>query len=167
MDITIPPGETGAQCPWLPPLDPPGGDLRPDPDKITTPAQLVWALGAYRAWAGNVSFRTLAGRCDHRVGASTFQGMLKRDALPRLELAREFLLACGVYPGYLKQFVHAWHRVAADAGRAPRLPDAADRRLGDVLRPLVRDNDFHDGGDGLPWLDGPAEGALVDPGVSP
>lgn len=100
----------------MPPLDPPGGDLRPDPDAIATPAQLAWALGAYRAWAGNVSFRTLAARCDHRVSAPAFQAMLKRGALPRLELVREFLLACGVHPGYLKQFVHAWHRVAAAEG---------------------------------------------------
>lgn len=105
---------------WKPLPDPPGMDLRPDPDAIVTPADLSGALRAYRVWAGNVSYRNLAKRSGHRYAWGTFRNVLHRKTQPRLEMVREFLDACGCEEDYRERFEAAWRRIALTAS------DAAD-----------------------------------------
>jgi hypothetical protein len=97
--------------PWYVP-DPDGLDLRPDPDRITTVAELLAAMRKYRAWAGNPSFRMLAARCRNHVSASVLCAALKGERLPRLEVVREFIGACGATAEYRERFDRAWRRLA-------------------------------------------------------
>lgn len=99
----------------LPPwyiADAEGTDLRPDPDQVTTVAELLDAMRLYHIWAGNASFRTLAERCRHRVSASTFCKVLKGSEMPSLALVRDLIGACGATQEYRERFDNAWRRVA-------------------------------------------------------
>jgi len=103
--------------PWYMP-DADGEDLRPDPDAVTTVAELLTAMRLYRIWAGNPSCRTLQSRCRGRVSASAFCVALKGDALPPLALVRDLIGACGATGEYRDCFERAWRRVAL-CGTAP------------------------------------------------
>lgn len=97
--------------------DPPGKDLRPDPDAITTVPQLLAAMRLYHMWSGNPRLVVLAHRCRHRVSASTFRRALEGDALPSLPVLHDLIGACGSTPEYRERFEQAWHKVAAGAPR--------------------------------------------------
>lgn len=105
----------GSLPPWYVP-DPPGKDLRPDPDAITTVAQLIEAMRVYRVWAANVSYRQLSTVCRNRVSPSGFHAALHRGTLPSFELVRDFLGACGATEDYRDRFLTAWRRVAGVTG---------------------------------------------------
>lgn len=102
--------------PWYVP-DPPGQDMRPDPDVITTIPGLVNAMRRYRIWAGAPAFRVMAARCRQRVSSSAFCAALgSQHKLPRRELVRDFIGACGAEPEYRERFDRAWQRLASAAG---------------------------------------------------
>ncbi len=91
--------------------DPPGQDLRPDPDAVTTVPELLEAMCEYHQWAGNASFQTLAGRCRYRVSMSTFSAVLAGDKAPTLPVLQNLIAACGSTPEYYARFEAAWRRV--------------------------------------------------------
>lgn len=96
----------------LSPPDPAGQDLRPDPDAINTVAELIEGMRLYRIWAGNVSYRELAFRCQNRFSSSGFHKALHNGTLPGFDLARDFIGACGATEDYQSRFLLAWRRVA-------------------------------------------------------
>jgi hypothetical protein len=89
-----------------------GVDLRPDPDTITTVAQLQYAMRQYRVWAGNPSFHTLSQRCRNRVSASSLCQALTSDDLPPLKVVRDFIGACGATREYRDRFERTWRRLS-------------------------------------------------------
>lgn len=106
--------------PWYAP-DLPGQDLRPDPDTITTVAELLEAMRLYRIWAGNISYRKLSAVCRNRFSPSGFHKALNGGTLPGFELVRDFIGACGATEDYRDRFLAAWRRVAIDVARAAEL----------------------------------------------
>jgi hypothetical protein len=92
--------------------------LRPDPDAVTTVAELIEAMRLYRIWAGDASFRDLAKRCGGRASAPALFAVLKQDSLPRLALVRDFVGSCGATADYRERFDAAWRRVAESVAAA-------------------------------------------------
>lgn len=105
--------------PWYVP-DPEGTDLRPDPDAVTTAAELLTAMRLYRIWSGNPTFRVLAARCRNRVSAPAFGSALAGDRLPPLKVVQNFTAACGATPEYYARFESAWQRAAVPGPGAGR-----------------------------------------------
>ena len=66
----------------------------PSPFDARSPEDFIDLLHQVRMWAGEPSWRVLAGKMD--VPTSTLHSMLHRDKLPPTGLLRRFLRACGV-----------------------------------------------------------------------
>jgi hypothetical protein len=73
---------------FAPPVVPdmPGLDLCPDPSGVRTAAELMGVLRAYRTWAGQPSYRFMAGviknQGDQSYAPSTLHAALSRNDLP-------------------------------------------------------------------------------------
>jgi hypothetical protein len=102
-----------------------GEDLRPDPRSAGTPAELMGCLRRFRTWAGNPSYRDMAGRSGHRSSASAMHAVLSSDDLPgRLAAIDAVVEGCGGTDEDRQRFATAWRRLAlrsAPCGETARL----------------------------------------------
>ena len=95
-----------------PAQDSPGCDLRPDPTRVRTTAELIEALRQFRLWAGNPSYRDMARACNGRPAASTICRTLSGAELPvRFEVIDAIIIACGGGEGDRERFATAWRRL--------------------------------------------------------
>jgi hypothetical protein len=95
--------------------DPPGLDLCPDPSGARTAAELMDVLRAYRTWAGQPSYRFMAGVIRNQGGQSyapsTLHAALNRNALPAFPMIQAVLKACGASEAHQRAFASAWRRI--------------------------------------------------------
>lgn len=70
-------------------------DMRPDPLKARTPAELIKALAEFRQWAGGPSFQAIAEGCGQLVSASTLHRTLTGTALPSQKIVTALIIGCG------------------------------------------------------------------------
>ena len=101
-------------------LDAAGFDLRPDPLKADTPAELTAALRQYRIWSGRPSFRELARRTGGTPAASTICTVLRSEELPAFDCMIAVLNACGATEEDRQRFATAWRRISLDTGPGAR-----------------------------------------------
>jgi hypothetical protein len=95
-----------------PAQDPPGCNLRPDPSGARTAAELIEALGQFRTWAGNPSYRDMARACNGRPAASTMCRVLTGGELPaRFEVIDAIITACGGEEEDRERFAAAWRQL--------------------------------------------------------
>jgi hypothetical protein len=88
-------------------------DLRPDPLRAGTAAELIAMLRQFRTWAGNPSYRDMALRSGRRAGASTMCTLLGSSDLPdRLEIIDAIIEGCGGTDEDRQKFATAWRRLA-------------------------------------------------------
>lgn len=86
----------------------------PDPMAATTVAQFHAKLVELHIWDGAASLRTLAER-NSRLSRSTVSDLLRReDHLPKLDLLRAFVLACGA-GGEWPRWELAWQRLKLES----------------------------------------------------
>jgi hypothetical protein len=98
------------------------GRLRPDPRGAQTAADLIGALGRFRIWAGNPSYREMARRSGRRSAASTMCTVLRSRELPaRLEVIDAIVEGCGGTEEDRSRFATAWRVLAMgeQAGSEP------------------------------------------------
>lgn len=88
-------------------------DLKPDPASARTAADFVAALRRYRAWAGDVPWRTIAARAKQNRVHSTIYNAMRRDDLPTLEVVKAIIIGCGGSEDDLGAFTSAWQRISA------------------------------------------------------
>lgn len=104
----------GAAAPAVsaePVRDADGYNLKPDPLRAQTAAELVEALRQYRAWAGNTPFRQMAARARQRVAHSTMCVALKNHELPGLKVVLAIVAGCGGGQPDQEKFATAWRRI--------------------------------------------------------
>ncbi|GGU44366.1 helix-turn-helix domain-containing protein [Streptomyces lavendofoliae] len=110
------------------------GEQAPDPRGARDPAEFVERLQALKDWSG-LTYRELAARAE-AVGdvlpRSTVANMLARPSVPREELLRAFVRACGAGPEVLEVWLAVREELASrgnhggtDGGRALSWPGAA------------------------------------------
>ncbi|MGW6504518.1 ATP-binding protein [Nonomuraea angiospora] len=92
----------------------PGGRGGPDPGAAATVQEFVAQLRLLKVWAGSPSFERLARACG--VPRSTLVDALspRRRQLPRLDVVRPFVLACGADEAALARWESAWRWLQAD-----------------------------------------------------
>ncbi|KAA9378534.1 XRE family transcriptional regulator [Microbispora cellulosiformans] len=91
-------------------------DAPPQPDRLTTTAEFVAALGSLRQWSGR-TFRQLTAAAKANgdaLPASTIAGALGRATLPREEFVAAFVRACGLGEAESVRWVAARKRLAAE-----------------------------------------------------
>ena len=105
-------GRTARTAPAPKPLpDTDGFDLRPDPLKARTAAELVDALRSYRVWAGEPPFRQMAARARQKVAHSTLYAAMDSDELPRQDVVAAIIAGCGGSEDEQRRYVTAWRRI--------------------------------------------------------
>lgn len=89
-------------------LDPLRG---PGPGGAQTPKEFVQGLGALKIWYGDPSLTELQRRSG--VPRSTLADALspRRRTLPRLEVVKALLAACGANPEMRAQWVDRWRAI--------------------------------------------------------
>lgn len=95
-----------------PPIpDAPGYNLKPDPARIRSVADLADALDRLRRWAGNPSLREISSRCEGgHPSHSTFSNMLRGERFPAMDQVLVFVTALGLHDD-LPEWAAAWRRV--------------------------------------------------------
>src|SRR5579859_1408419 len=93
-------------------------DLKPDPASARTAADFVAALRQYRAWSGDVPWRTIAARAKQNRVHSTIYNAMRRDDLPTLEVVKAIVIGCGGGDDDLSAFTSAWQRINSASGPA-------------------------------------------------
>lgn len=93
-----------------------GYNLRPDPLTAETLAEFMATLHRFRAWAGDLSWRTMSERSDPHLGASTLCTALSRDVLPTLAVVQAVITACGGNEDDQRRFTTAWRRLRLSQG---------------------------------------------------
>lgn len=88
-------------------------DLRPDPAGARTAADFVAVLRQYRAWSGDVPWRTIAARAKQNRVHSTIYNAMRRDDLPTLEVVKAIIIGCGGGEDDLRAFTSAWQRISS------------------------------------------------------
>jgi hypothetical protein len=101
-----------------------GCDLKPDPAAARTSADLMDAVRAFRAWAGNPSYRGMAAASGGRVGYTTLHAALQRNELPALYVIEAIISGCRGDFSDVAGFVSAWRRLTMPP-RSPRLAVAS------------------------------------------
>jgi len=86
-------------------------DLKPDPTRARTAADFVAVLRQYRAWSGDVPWRTIAARAKQNRVHSTIYNAMRRDDLPTLEVVKAIIVGCGGGDDDLRAFTSAWQRI--------------------------------------------------------
>ncbi|MFD3700096.1 helix-turn-helix domain-containing protein [Streptomyces sp. NPDC058646] len=84
---------------------------RPDPLRVSTPADFVEALNAVHIWAGKVSLRKLETASGGVLRRSTISDMLNSPKVPDLDRCTAFLRLCGIRN--LDDWVFTWRRLKA------------------------------------------------------
>jgi hypothetical protein len=104
-----------------------GCDLKPDPSAAAPPADLLEAVEAFRAWAGNPSYRGMAAGFGLVVAHSTLHAALHREEVPNLGVLVAIITGCGGDSTDVAKFVSAWRRVSMPPGPqgSPRLAVAS------------------------------------------
>lgn len=95
----------------------------PDPADARTPAELALYMRKLREASG-LTYRDLEQRAEQAgevLPRSTLATALSRDALPRPELLRAFLIACG-HRDRVEVWTAARDRIAAEAGARTQTP---------------------------------------------
>jgi Putative peptidoglycan-binding domain-containing protein len=101
--------------------------MPPDPRRSASAAEFVTEMRRLRAWSG-LTFRQLernAAEAGDVLPHSTLVDALRRDRLPREDLLRAFVRACGLGPKEVACWVAERRRLAADLATVP--PRAAVR----------------------------------------
>lgn len=107
-----------------------GNDGRPDPTKVSTPAEFVDAMRRLKLWTG-WGYRQLekhAAAAGLALPRSTLTVALSRETLPREELVAAFVRACGCDEGQTARWVAARRRIAGAADPVPEPTPASPRR---------------------------------------
>jgi hypothetical protein len=87
--------------------------LHPDPSAADSPTEFMALLRQYKIWAGNPSYRQIAGKTGQRYTRSALQQALTADRLPRkLELVDAIVAGCGGADEDRRQWASAWRRLA-------------------------------------------------------
>lgn len=105
-----------AAMPILAVGDAAGHDLRPNPLRARTTTELMETLRQFRTWAGEPSYKTMAGQCGGRAGASTMNIALRKDTLPKLPLMLAIVAGCGGSEEDEKQYATAWRQIQLGPG---------------------------------------------------
>jgi hypothetical protein len=122
---------------------PPGADrIRADAAAALSPAEYVAAMRHLKEWTG-LSYRQLetrAARAGEVLPRSTLTTALHRDRLPRPDLVRAFVRACGCDEEQTREWLAIRLRLAASALPGPAGTDRpgaphADRSLAAQLMP--------------------------------
>ncbi|MEW2358557.1 hypothetical protein [Spirillospora sp. NPDC029432] len=90
---------------------------KPDPGTVTTTAELIQRMQAYRFWKGRPSFRSMAA--GTRYAHTTFSGLARRTRLPSLELVLAYIRACGADEAELAAWQEAWQRLSITESGTP------------------------------------------------
>ncbi|MFI6522635.1 hypothetical protein ACIBF1_44280 [Spirillospora sp. NPDC050679] len=93
-----------------PAATPVSAPVQPDPSVIVCLQDLQQQLGALRDWA-DVSYRRMERHSGGAFSHSAFRNAVARPTLPRLELVRAFVRACGVDDTGVAAWEDAWRRV--------------------------------------------------------
>jgi hypothetical protein len=92
-------------------------DLRPDPARAASPAELMGLLRDYRVWAGNPSFRAMAAGTSPKYTSSALHAALQRDDMPRqLAVVTAIIQGCGGPKEDQRAWATAWRRLAMHPG---------------------------------------------------
>lgn len=108
-------GRGGSQ--W--PTDIARPDRKPDPATARTAADYVAVLRQYRAWSGDVPWRTIAAQAKQKRVHSTIYNAMRRDDLPTLEVVKAIIIGCGGGEDDLRAFTSAWQRIHSATVSAP------------------------------------------------
>ena len=90
----------------------------PDPAEAVTPAEFVASMRQLRRWAGNPPLVALNARAGGHLPPSTVSGVLRRDALPRLDLLSHFVRACQLPDHLVASWEDAWTAIK-ELGETP------------------------------------------------
>ncbi|HEY3713897.1 MAG TPA: tetratricopeptide repeat protein [Jatrophihabitantaceae bacterium] len=95
---------------------------RPDPSSARDVAGFARELRRLKGWVGNPSFQDLSRRSGLATSTLADAAKLHRAGLPRLEVVRAFVAACGVTGEATKAWEQAWRDIqsAASSGTAAR-----------------------------------------------
>jgi hypothetical protein len=88
-----------------------GCDLKPDPALAHTPAALMDTVRAFRAWAGNPSYRSMAAAAGARIAHSTLHAALNSSELPDLFMLKAIITGCDGTAAEVAGFISAWRRL--------------------------------------------------------
>lgn len=97
------------------------GSSAPNPHEAHTAAEFVAQLRGLRAWSG-LTYRQLARRAMERgevLPPSTVAAALNRETLPRTDLVRALVRACGGDDDTVEVWVSTRRRLAVEEGMAP------------------------------------------------
>lgn len=92
-----------------------GKDLRPNLLDVRTPAQLAEALCAFRAWAGDPSYRDMvktAAEANVRLAIGAISKAFNmKDELVRQEVIQKVIIGCGGNKDDVQNFTTAWRQI--------------------------------------------------------
>jgi hypothetical protein len=109
----------------VPPVPAAGADYPcPDPRGVKTPPEFMEKVRTFRTWTGDSSYRVMSKRINGRFGASTLHNALNSDKLPRLEMVRSIIEACGGTTDHQDLYVSAWRLIALAQKSAPEAAPA-------------------------------------------
>jgi hypothetical protein len=110
----------------------------PDPADAVTPAEFVASMRQLRRWAGNPPLVALNARSGGHLPPSTVSGVLRRDALPRLDLLSHFVRACQLPDHMVAGWEDAWTAIK-ELGEAPaEEPDGQEEAQREERDPATR-----------------------------
>jgi hypothetical protein len=88
-------------------------DRKPDPAAACTATDFVAVLRQYRAWSGDLPWRTIAAQAKQERVHSTIYNAMRRDDLPTLEVVKAVVIGCGGGQDDLLAFTAAWQRISS------------------------------------------------------
>jgi len=126
---------------------------RPDPSNAHAPAEFTLELRRLKGWVGNPSFQQMSRRSGLPTSTLADATNNHRVGLPRLEVVRAYVAACGLTGDDARAWEHAWRDIQATAsGNAVSRPPMNPRELPADVTP------FYGRADTLRTLDGLLEG---------
>jgi hypothetical protein len=85
----------------------------PRPGRHASPADFVHEMRRLKVWAGDPSLTTLNHRSRGELPPSTVSEALRKDRLPRRELAVAFARACGLEDDEIREWERSWNAIQA------------------------------------------------------
>ncbi|GAA4609447.1 hypothetical protein GCM10023195_38100 [Actinoallomurus liliacearum] len=142
----------------------------PDPREAHTTAGFLAQLRRLKAWSG-LTYRQLekaAGRHGHVLPHSTIASALKRESLPREELVKAFVTACGCSDETVETWV-AVRRVLAvgEHPAAPAVAGSSDHGDPPIRQPVESVGSVGSVDDAVRSAAGPSAGAASGPPPRP